>query len=107
MLPQPSQYECSVYHFKPETYGISNQYLGRFLKWEGNDFSAGGAKCIRLVNCLQKSIINGVDYANLLRRFLKPQKTDEFNQENAPVHRSLVKMAIVRYCSFEVDNHLP
>lgn len=64
-----------------------------------------------IVDYLQKDI-NGEYYANLLRQLQKamPRKISErvlFHQDNAPAHKTLVSMAAMRNCGFELVDDPP
>uniref|UniRef100_A0A3Q0RMV0 Tc1-like transposase DDE domain-containing protein n=1 Tax=Amphilophus citrinellus TaxID=61819 RepID=A0A3Q0RMV0_AMPCI len=60
--------------------------------------------------------INGEYFANLLKQLQKAIKSKRhgkltkgvlFHQDNAPPHKSMVAMAAVRNCSFELVDHPP
>jgi len=75
------------------------------------------AKGIIFIDYLQKGqTINGEYYANLLRQHRKAIKSKRpgkltkevlFHEDNAPAHKSLVAMATLRDCGFELVDHPP
>ncbi|CAI9733412.1 Hypothetical predicted protein [Octopus vulgaris] len=117
-----TQGECWVHHFEPETKELTSPPAPKKAK---NISPAGkvmasvfwDAKGIVFIDYLQKRhAINGEYYANLLRQLKRALKIKRpgklakgvlFHQDDAPVHKSLVSMAVVRDCGFEVVDHPP
>ncbi|KAL7381385.1 hypothetical protein ABVT39_004991 [Epinephelus coioides] len=123
-----TQDECWVYHFEPETKRQSMQCKhppspppkkAKVVKSAGKVMVSvfWNAKGIEFIDYLQKGqTINGQYYANLLRQQPKGIKTKWpgkltrrvlFNQDNVPAHMSVVAMAAVHDCGFELVDHPP
>lgn len=120
--------ECWVHHFEPETKKQSMQWKHTFSPppKKAKVVSSAGkvmasvfwdAKGVVFVDYLEKGqTINGEYYSNLLRQLReaikkkRPGKLTKgvlYHQDNAPPHKSVVAMATVRDCGFELVPHPP
>lgn len=123
-----TQDECWVHHFEAETKRQSMQWKhpsspppkkAKVVSSAGKVMASvfWDAKGIVFIDYLQKGrTINGEYYANLLRELRKAIKSKRpgkltkgvlFHQDNAPAHKSVVAMAAVRDCGFELVDHPP
>ncbi|XP_030588657.1 histone-lysine N-methyltransferase SETMAR-like [Archocentrus centrarchus] len=119
-----TQDECWVHHFEPET--MQWNHLSSPPPKKAKVVSLAGkvmvsvfwdAKGIVFIDYLQNGhTINGEYYANLLRQLRKaieskrPGKLSKgvlFHRDNAPAHKSVLAMAAVRDCGFELIDHPP
>ena len=90
---------------------------GRVISGEGDGISFWDAKGIVFIDYLQKGhTVNGEYYANLLRQLREAIKSKRpgkltkgplLHQDNAPAHKSVIAMAAVHDCGFELIEHPP
>ena len=120
--------ECWVHHFEPETKKQSMQWKhasspppkkAKVVSSAGKVMASvfWDAKGVVLVDYLEKGqTINGEYYSNLLRQLREAVKKKRpgkltkgvlFHQDNAPVHKSVVAMATLHDCGFELIQHPP
>uniref|UniRef100_A0A3Q0RHJ7 Mos1 transposase HTH domain-containing protein n=1 Tax=Amphilophus citrinellus TaxID=61819 RepID=A0A3Q0RHJ7_AMPCI len=113
-----AQDECWVHHYEPETKRQSMQWKqpSSPTPEKAKVVSSAGKVMISVFWDAKGHTINGEYYANLLRQLRKaikskwPGKLTKgvlFHQDNAPVHKSMVSVAAVCDCGFELVDHPP